>query len=488
MKKFTITLFMIAFMSIQFTNAAIYYVSPNGMSSNAGTQVSPWPIQHAASRTNAGDTVYFLTGVYNFTGLTINRSGTSSAYITYSAAPGASPVLKCLNPCELWNAINVEANYIKIEGLELIGNNANIDLSQGEAIYEEAVVGGKNWTYYAQTNTNGISVGNSNIVPHHIEIRNCKVHDFPAGGISAIKSDFITIENNVVYNNSWFTMYAASGISVFHSSNSVDTYSDFSMIVRNNIVYNNKTLVKWVSKKDYSDGNGIILDDNKNTQISATPYKGSFLVENNLCYSNGGSGVYIMSTENALFRNNTSYWNSNETAKGTGVGELVCYDSTNVTWVNNVGWANPLYGPVYAIVDDGAWGNNKNITWKNNLSFNGTVGQSSVRIAKTTTTSLDATNKLGINPLFVNPSINPALADFKLQSDSPAVNAGTSTLGVTTFDLAGAARVQGGNIDMGAYESQYSLDLADNNNPNSAFMVYPNPVKNELNILTGIGV
>jgi hypothetical protein len=455
MMKMKITLLMFALVGIQFVNATTYYFSPNGLSTNTGVQGSPWSIQHAANQTVAGDIVYFLTGTYNFTGLKINRSGTPAAYITYSAAPGAFPVLRCQNPCTLWHAIEVQANYIKIEGLELIGNNTNITLAQGEANYNEALAGGTDWAKYGQTNTNGITVGNSNIVPHHIEIRNCKIHDFAGCGIGAIKTDFITIESNKIYNNSWYAMYGTSGISIFHSSNSVASYSGFSMIVRNNIVYNNKALVKWIDKEDYSDGNGIIIDDNKNTQISGTPYKGSFLVENNLSYLNGGSGIYVMSSENALFRNNTSYWNSTETAQGTGAGELVCYDSNNVTWVNNIGWANPSYGSVHAIVDDGAWGNNTNITWKNNLSFNGTAGQSSVRIAKTTTTSLDATNKLGVNPLFISPTTN-----FKLQNSSPAANAGSSSYGVHSIDLAGVARVQGGTIDIGAYESSVTNTIS----------------------------
>jgi hypothetical protein len=440
---------VIVFLALQIANATNYYVSPEGKSSNKGTKNSPWTIHHAASQTMPGDIVYFLEGTYNLSELTINRSGTSSAYITYSAASRAKPVLQCPNPSNFWNAINVQANYIKIEGLELIGNNANITLVQGEQIYEEALAGGKDFVKYAQTNTCGITIGNSGIVPHHIEVRNCKVHDFAGNGISAIKTDFVTIENNEIYNNAWYTIHGCSGLSIFHSYNTVDNYSDFSMIVRNNVVFNNKTLIKWIAVKKYSDGNGIIIDDNKNTQIKGKPYKGSFLIENNLCYLNGGSGVYIMSSENALFRNNTSYWNSTESAKGSGAGELVCYDSNNITWVNNIGWANSAYGSkMAAIVDDGAWGKNVNINWKNNLSFNGTVGEPSVRIAKTTTTSLDPSNKLGVNPLFISPTSN-----FRLQAGSPAINAGTKVIGVSNFDLDNNARVKGEMIDIGAYES-----------------------------------
>jgi hypothetical protein len=447
MKKIKTLLFVMALLSIQLANAATYYVSPNGVSTNSGSQGSPWSIQHAANQTTAGDIVYFLTGTYNFTGLTINNSGTSSAYIKYANAPGASPVLQVPNPCGLWQAINVQANYIKIEGLELIGNNANITLAFAEQIYAEVLAGGSDWARYGQTNTNGISVGNSAIVPHHTEIRNCSIHDFSGSGIATVRADFTIIENNYSYNNQWFSIYAGSGISLNNHQNSTSSYSGTANIIRDNCVYNNKSLVKWIDIQDYSDGNGIIIDS-----FDKSSYKGYTLIENNIVFSNGGSGLYVMASGYVTFRNNTSYWNSTETAKGTGVGELVCLDAHDITWVNNIGVANPSYGAeVFAIVDNGDWGNNERITWKNNLSYNGTAGQSSVKIAKTTTTSIDGTNKLGVNPLFVSPTTN-----FRLQSSSsPAVNAGTSSYGTYATDYEGATRIQGGAIDMGAYESAF---------------------------------
>ena len=427
------------------------YVSPNGNISNTGlTENSPITLSYAASVSNPGDKIYLLSGDYVLTsGISIQRSGLVNGYITYAAAPGNKPVLKVTNPTYIWNTLEILANYIKIDGLELIGNNANLTLAQGVAIYNEAVAGGTDWGKYGQTNTNGIVVGNhATIVPHHVFIKNCKIHDFAGCGIGCIKSDFMTIENNIIYNNVWYGMYASSGISIFHSTSTLASYTDYSMIVRNNTVYNNKALVKWISTKTYSDGNGIIIDDNKNTQISATPYKGKFLVENNISYSNGGSGIYVMSSERVTFLNNTSYWNSTERATGTGAGELVCFDSNDVIWVNNIAWSNPAYGDVNAIVDDGNWGSNNNITWRNNLTYTGTPGQRGVRIAKTTTTSIDSSNKLGVNPLFVNPGV-----DFRLQTGSPAINAGYNGY-ASKFDILGVARPQGGIVDLGAYEMQ----------------------------------
>jgi hypothetical protein len=43
--------------------------------------------------------------------------------------------------------------------------------------------------------------------------------------------------------------------------------------------------------------------------------------------------------------------------------------------------------------------------------------QPGVRLNKTTNKILDASNKLGVNPLFVNPGTN-----FQLQEGSPAIN------------------------------------------------------------------
>ncbi|MDR1594350.1 MAG: right-handed parallel beta-helix repeat-containing protein, partial [Prevotellaceae bacterium] len=47
--------------------------------------------------------------------------------------------------------------------------------------------------------------------------------------------------------------------------------------------------------------------------------------------------------------------------------------------------------------------------------------------------------------------------DYRLQSDSPAIDAGNNSANTTPFDLAGSARKQGNAIDMGAYEYGISI-------------------------------
>jgi hypothetical protein len=74
---------------------------------------------------------------------------------------------------------------------------------------------------------------------------------------------------------------------------------------------------------------------------------------------------------------------------------------------------------------------------------------------------------LNADPLFVSPQNASAAptteGEYRLQSGSPAVNAGNNTyydsnqtpdLSAITTDLGGTARVKGGTIDMGAYEKE----------------------------------
>ncbi|MDA8326192.1 MAG: hypothetical protein M0033_08225, partial [Nitrospiraceae bacterium] len=63
--------------------AATYYVSPSGSDSNSGISTSaPWAtFSHAISSLQPGDVLYLMDGTY-YQPLTVNKSGTSSAYIT----------------------------------------------------------------------------------------------------------------------------------------------------------------------------------------------------------------------------------------------------------------------------------------------------------------------------------------------------------------------------------------------------------------------
>jgi len=468
MKKPFFLLFLLG-LSIK-TLAINYYVSPFGNDNDTGeSSTNPFrTLQHAANISLAGDTIFAMNGLYSSTSgpvLNITGSGTPEGYITFKAMPGHKPRITASG--NVWNAVSINGSYIVLEGFELIGNNANITYEKAFAIYTEAANGGKNWSVYANYNTNGISIGgprDETKFPHHVTIRNCKVHDFPGGGISSIQADYTTIENNVVYNNGWYMMYAGSGISILNPFDS-DTATSYKNIVRNNICSSNKTTIPWISLKRLSDGNGIIIDVNQYPYGAKAgegqPYGGRTLVENNVCFNNGGSGIHSFLADHVDIINNTAYHN------GTVVGypDIFTNQCKDVNIINNIMYAREGG-------DCNSRPRSATEVYSNNLYFNGKVG-------------FQGSNDMIADPQFMNLSTDLATANFKLKKTSPAVDQGSNLKGqFSAADIVGTPRPQGGKPDRGAYEfvgenmSTSSTTLL----AKAKVILYPNPVKEKLSI------
>ena len=152
----------------------IYYVSSSlGNDNNAGTSASAplASLQAAANKVKPGDTVEVMNGTYASFGIT--TSGTAGAYITFEAAPGQHPVIDSSGD---WNAINIQASYIVIDGFTVVGNAATI--TQADALANS----GPGNPHY---DGNGISITPSSSVPlpNHITIENNTVYNEPGGGI-----------------------------------------------------------------------------------------------------------------------------------------------------------------------------------------------------------------------------------------------------------------------------------------------------------------
>ncbi len=402
-----------------------YYVSGTGFDANNG--LSPEKafrnIQRAADVTRPGDTVYIMDGIYKRDEPTrnivnITRSGRSDAWITYQAFPGHRPELRSRN----LNAIMIEgASYISIDGLSMNGDSDNIKL--------EYALSQKDNSKNPETSGNGIEIAEKGSQkPHHITISRCKIYNFCGGGIRTRHADYVTIEDNTVRENTFYSTYGSSGISNCQNWNSDEGNSGYKMIIRRNIIHHNLNMIPALAVKSIIGGNGIIIEDLRNSQVSQKQenYLGRTLIENNVIYCNGGRGVYVFRSGGVDILNNTLYQNSQHPR--VLEGEICVMYSDDVKVYNNIMYAlNDR--PANTIQDS------NDTVFDYNLVFNGKLA------------GKPGHNIIGENPLFLNEKRH----GFYLKDRSPAIDAGTNMLKCAT-DIRGVVRPQGRAVDIGAYE------------------------------------
>lgn len=392
------------------TLSTTYYVDKAiGNDNNLGTRQEPFnTISKAAKVVNPGDTVLVKNGTYDegWSGVQIIRSGNSNNWITFKAFPGQNPLVTSTHD----GTFRVTGNYIEINGFEIIQS----------------------------TQGSGIHVGKGN---HHTRIINNIVHNCGCGGISGQETDYLYIEGNITHHNAFTSPWQCSGISIYQAR-AADNAPGFHNIIRKNISYANENKVTR-SDGTTTDGNGIIIDDFRNTQYGGgAAYTASTLIENNIVYDNGGRGIHIFQSDNVIVRNNVSYKNViDPKLDGHLTGDFSTYFSSKIEFYNNIAYSTD--SSKLSFVDDYSSGNK----WDYNIAYNGSLlvndGHSDV--------VLGSHNKIDVDPLFVNPSTDPTLADFHLTASSPAIDAGTSASAAKT-DFNGGSRPVGSGYDIGAYE------------------------------------
>jgi parallel beta-helix repeat protein len=446
--------------------ATDYYVSPAGSNANDGlTPASAFQtLNYAADQTEPGDTVFVMDGTYTNSSsasnvLDIYNSGTSDSRITYKNYPGANPLIVLTE--NNWSGIAIQgADYITIDGFQIVGNNDAITLEY--AISEQFNTGNP------ATSGNGIGItreyNNDSNKPHHNVIRNCVISKCGGGGIYGYWADYTTIENNTIFECAWYAPYGNSAISLYQNWN-----SDSADVVRNYIVgntcYRNENYIPFIAIGEITDGNGIIIDDGRNTQNNSTQgiYLGKTYIANNLIYDNGGRGIHVYLSDNVVIANNTCYQNCK--SRAIQDGEFTAYSSDNILIVNNIAFPSAGILPI----DEG---NTNDLTVEYNLWA-----------ANSNLANPAGTNWISGNPDFVMPSNDPSLADFHLLSTSYAINAGTISNAPLT-DKDGFTRLP--LIDMGCYEYQTPSSIVDQQSTELVVSFYPNPASNVLSIQTNV--
>jgi parallel beta-helix repeat protein len=411
-----------------------FYVSPTGSDSNPGTESAPFrTINHVNNLTlQPGDCINVLPGTYEEQ-LFLYKGGnadTPTGYVVYRSTVQGGALIR---PTGGYSAVNIGSpgNYIIFDGFD-------VQAPLGPAGHD------------------GHGIQSENV--HHCKIINNISHDNGGSGIAGAYGEFYLIQGNVCYGNAGYNDFHTSGISIFGANDVANdtTKPGFRNIIRNNICYNN---IEIDSPTPHTDGNGIIIDDFENhfTRTGLYPY--TTLVEGNLCFNNGSKGIQVFFSQFITVRNNTCWHNHvDQLNTGTWRGELSNAICDNNTWINNVAVCDPGINVNNRAIDDtDTEGGNVNVVWYNNLTFNGTPGQSSIRLVGSNpslTANAPYNNIFGQNPLFVNPTTDPGAANFRLDAGSPALNAGTDQFGLYHIDLDGNARIVGASIDLGCYQRE----------------------------------
>lgn len=375
-----------------------FYVSPQGNDGfdefQSQDRSTPWrTIQRALDAARAGDTVIVADGTYN-----------ERIFLNHSGTPGQDIILRAENQhgARVIGFIHGrDVSYITVEGFDVTNPNGGL-ISQGIVFYSS----------------------------HHITIRNNLARDSFGGGINFNQSDSILIEGNTVHGNAFFHPDAHSGISVYQPQRMADSGAEYGVIIRNNISFGNANFVPNRNFADgtvLTDGNGIILDDYFNSQPSGNGivYDRRTLVENNLVYDNGGSGIHAFLSNDIDIRNNTSGGNVLVLDNGA---QISASSSNNVNIYNNVASAGPGDNAVQQL-------NSSNVTVHNNILWGPTVGL---------TNSFN--NFYNTNPRFVPGTL-------ELASGSVGIDRGSGIDDPFSADVFNRDRLVG-RIDIGAFELQ----------------------------------
>lgn len=175
-----------------YSQSADYFVSTTGNDNNPGTWSQPWrTIQKAADTLVAGKTVFIMPGTY-IQKFTPRYSGSSGAYITYTAEPGTvildgSGVTMSTDAAGDGLVQILGKSYIKVQNLSLRNSSVNCV---------------------------NISDNSSGVRSNYIEINGLTIQNCTKVGIRARNCDNLLINENKINH-----ILYSSGIGIWRSTN-----------------------------------------------------------------------------------------------------------------------------------------------------------------------------------------------------------------------------------------------------------------------------
>ena len=477
-----------------------FYVSTTGNDSNPGTQTAPWrTVQHAADTVRAGSTVNVRGGVYEEL-VAIKASGNATdGFITFRSYPGETAVLDAEHfaPKGRIGVLTIhDRSYVRIAGFEIrnfrtaehrlaplgidvMGAGSHIELLKNNVHHIEQTFDGRDGPGHG-ANGFGIAVyGTDAKTPiSELVIDGNEVHHLKTGSSeSLVVNGNVTnfrITHNVVHDNNNIGIDVI-GFERTAPDPAVDQARDG--VLSGNLVYNITSRGNPAYGNDensdgiYVDGGTrILIEQNVMHDVDfgielasehkdrATSY---ITARNNLVYHCHTAGVSIGGyaperghTDHSTVVNNTLY--DNDTS-GTGSGEFqMQWNMADNVFANNIVDAGPrcLFTVIKSQVDK----NRPPAVIDHNLYYCASGAKASTWAGASATVTgfdkyLESTGNDRHSRFLDLHFVDAAAHDFHLQSDSPAIAAGTTDgVPVGELDLEGSPRVKSGNIDVGCYQ------------------------------------
>lgn len=462
MKKNLLTLFLIFTVTNMF--ATRYYVNGGATGNNTGLS---WTnaftnLQSALSVAIPGDEIWVAAGIYKASA-TDNRSTSfvmKNGVNVYGGFNGTETSLDQRNIAtapttlsgdigELGTNNDNTRNIIRIQNFTSAFMLDGFIISNGYTAAESGAGAGA----YITSNSGA-----------NITIRNCVFYNnyaYHSGGGLYIRNTTITFQNcDFLYNSSY--NYGGGAIYAANGSNANITFSGCKFTGNSTrdgaaIEFDGTSLIMdrcIISSNTATTGSIISVGDADIFKIQNS------LIAGNLLTSNFGTRVvesYTSSNASSLVNVTICH---NRNSSSLSVTSEPVYNANGIMFIHNsIIYGNSTNSQNYQVDT----GNNVK-----NCILQGTYPASPT----------NNINNLFIEPQFVAPAtlaaapFDAANYNYALLQASPAVNSGDNSLlnPAYNFDLAGNPRVQGGTVDRGAFESEYTLSA----------IGYPETMKNEL--------
>ena len=384
------------------TGSVLYVDRANLSCSNTGSGTIDQPfctIGAAAAKVTAGQTVQVAAGTYPEK-VVVPTSGTSSAPIVFTAAPGATVTLS-----GQVNGFSITGrSWITINGFTVTGTSGNGILVSGSSYI---TIAGNHVSYSGQPvsgyQKTGIALSNST---DSLVSGNTADHNSYAGIELKGGSTRDEVRNNVTFNNAQQFQRAAPGIRLYAAPGNV------------------------------VDGN--VSHDNEDSGIEAYPGSNNTLIYNNVSYNNGDHGIDDLTCTGQRIIANTTY-------KNVTAGINVEGTSTGATLANNISVDNGIKSPRTHSDIRIENGSTAGTTLDYDLVYLSTADTIMIwsSVSYSSLAAFRAASGQETHGIQAAPQWrSPATGDFHLTAGSPAIDSANSgASGQPSTDVEGNARV-----------------------------------------------